>query len=140
MEIQTFLLCKSVHKTSDGDTYVADHLGLHSFYPLDGIFPLQFSMSYYMLLRRIQRQGDENITLRFDLVDFDGRNIGQPKNVSAAGIIPNGHRFMTLTGHIHFEFPFPGEYSLDITADEHKLPSVYRYSIDVTKTPEQIGA
>ena len=134
MEIQTFLLCKEIQKTGTSGVYNANHLAIHNFYPTDGVFPLQFSAPFYMLLRRQQKDGDEQITLRFDLVDQDGRNIGQPENFKAAGIFPSGHGFLTLTGHIGMMFPKAGEYRLDITADEDKLATVYAYNIEVTGT------
>jgi len=132
MEIQTFLLCKQISVGGGTGFYDASYLGIHSFYPIDGLFPMQFGVPYYMLLRRQQRDGDEAVTLRFDLVDQDGRSVGEPVNLLASSTFPHGQRFMPLTGHIHFQFPRAGEYGLDITADEDNLPSVYRYNIDVT--------
>lgn len=51
------------------------------------------------------------------------------------GIFPNGHMFMSLHGNIEFSFPKAGDYRLDITADENKLPTIYHYNIEITNRP-----
>lgn len=92
-------------------------------------------MPYFMLLRRANRDGEEKFMLRFNLVDLDGRSCGSPQNISASGAFPSGFKFMTLVGRIQFSFPAMGDYRLDITADEHELPSTYHYDIEITPKP-----
>ena len=67
MEIQSLVLCKELSRSGKGNSYDGKMIGLHSFYSTDGNFPLRFEMPYYMLLRREQRDGDETVTLRFNL-------------------------------------------------------------------------
>jgi len=135
MEIQSLVLCKELRKGGEGNSYDSKMIGIHSFFAKDGNYPLRFSIPFYMLLRREQRYTDETITIRFNLIDADGRNAGLPDGLAAKGIFPDGHMFMTLTGTIEFEFPAIGDYRLDVTADEEKLPSIYHYNIEVTQAP-----
>ncbi|MBW8035956.1 MAG: hypothetical protein FVQ79_10070 [Planctomycetes bacterium] len=135
MEIQSFLLCRELRKVGSGNEYDANLICLHSFYSLDGRFPLEFSLPYYMLLRRKTREGDETFSLRFNLIDSDGNRVGEPKDVKAISTFPNGHMFMSLQGTIHFSFPEIGDYRLDITADEEKFPFIFQYNIEVTENP-----
>jgi len=135
MEIQTFLLSKSVQKIGRGSEYNGSLIGIHSFFSLDRSFPLNFEMPYFMLLRRAHRDGEERVMLRFSLVDMDGRSCGSPQSFSATGVFPSGFRFMTLAGKIQFSFPGMGDYRLDITADEHELSSTYHYDIEITSKP-----
>jgi len=92
-------------------------------------------MPYYVLLRREQRMSDTRFSIRFNLVNEDGKKIGQPYNFVAAGVFPNGFRFMSLEGTIEFEFPKIGDYRLDITSDENIFPTKYHYNIEVTEKP-----
>lgn len=136
MEVQTFMLCKEIRKIGIGSEYDAKLIGLHSFYSLDGSFPLVFRLPYFMLLRRPERGDVKDISLKFNLIDMDGNAIGEPRNVKAFGKFPAGHMFMTLTGTINFAFPQIGDYRLDITADEEIIPFVFQYDIEVTPRPE----
>lgn len=137
MEIQTFMLCKQIRKTGPGSEYDASMIGLHSFYSLDGLFPLTFDMPYFMLLRRPDRGAEKDSSLTFNLVDMSGITIGEPQNVKAVGKFPSGFIFMVLTGRISFAFPRIGDYRLDITADEETSPSVYHYTIEITPPPSR---
>lgn len=132
MEIQTFMLCKQIRQTGPGSEYDASMIGLHSFYSLDGMFPLTFQMPYYMLLRRPDRGAEKDVSLKFNLIDMDGNAIGEPRNVKAFGRFPADFMFMVLTGTISFAFPAIGDYRLDSTADEETLPFVYQYNIEIT--------
>lgn len=130
MEIQSFILAREIKK-SDNNEYDASVIGAHNFFPRDGKYPLKFALPFYMLLRRGHEAHEEEITLRFDLIDSDGRSAGSPDNFRAKTMFPANHKFMTLTGTMEFNFPCPGDYRLDITADEDKLPSVYHYNIQI---------
>jgi hypothetical protein len=133
MEIQTFFLTKQIEQIGTGSNYNAQLIGAHNFFPLDGAFPLNFRMPYYLLLRRTTRESSEATTLRFKLTDMSGNSIGQPRDIKAEGIFPKGHKFLILTGTIEFLFPAPGDYSLKIIADEEKLPSVFSYDVEITE-------
>lgn len=135
MEIQTFLLCNSVTRNAQGTACNAEMLGVHSFFAVDGVFPLRFAMPYFVLLRRQDRSEVERFALRFDLVNPDGRPIGEPAGFSGTGAFPAGARFCTVTGTIAFAFPSIGDYRLDITADTHGIACVFSYDIEVTPAP-----
>ena len=135
MEVQTFFLCKDIIQMGDKSSWDARQVALHSFHALDNRYPLIFTMSYYMLLRRVQRAGEEQYAIRFNLVDADGRNCGIPNNVVSNRICPSGHLFCSLHGTIEFAIPRIGDYRLDVTADETKLESIYPYNIEITERP-----
>lgn len=130
MEIQSFLLAREIRK-SEKNEYDASMIGAHNFFPRDGQYPLKFALPFFMLVRREHAEHEEEITLKFDLIDSDGRNTGSPNNFRARSLFPASHKFMTLTGNMEFYFPCAGDYRLDITADEEKLASVYHYNIQV---------
>ena len=132
MEVQTFILCKEMRK-GEGNSYDAHLIGLHNLYPTDGKFPFDFTMPYYMLLRRASRGPEEPVTLRFRLVDEDGDSTGNPQNFITKGSFPEGHRFWVVAGTIKFSFPGYGDYRLDIRADEHKMGSLFQYDIEIKK-------
>lgn len=132
MEIQTFLLLERVENIGPGNTCNGEGLGLHNFYPLDGVFPLRFKISYYMLLRRESRENDVPYTIVFRLVDQDGRAVGEPNNLTVKNVFPAGHRFASLHGPMGFVFPGKGDYRLDLVADEHKDGFIYQYAIEIT--------
>ncbi len=133
MEIQTFLLCEGLD--SKEGRYNGSNIGVHSFFSKDGSYPLEFSIPYYMLLRRPERESEKEVNLRFNLIDKYGKIVGEPRNINAKGIFPAGHRFMNLYGTIRFSFPRIDDYRLVLTADEDKLPSIYSYDIEVTEAP-----
>jgi hypothetical protein len=132
MEIQSFLICETVQYNAVVMQYEARGLCLHNFFSKDGVFPLIAPLPFFMLLRRGTRGEAEQISLRFDLVDEDGKRVGEPSNLRVTGEFPKGAMFMHQHGRIHFSLPAPGDYRLDITADEEKLGSVFQYNIEVT--------
>ena len=89
-----------------------------------------------MLLRRNHRNYDEQFSLRFDLVNEDGLPVGLPKEFRHEGVFPSGKRFYQFHGNIKFVIPEPGDYRLDITADEEGNPFVYAYNIEATEKSE----
>ncbi|HWG42960.1 MAG TPA: hypothetical protein VN688_09255 [Gemmataceae bacterium] len=130
MEIQTFFLALEVRQRGPGD-YTAVTACISQFSPPDGEFPLQVRLPYLMLLRRSSQEQTETFTLRFDLIDEDGRLIGAPSNVQASGSFPADHKSLLLSGHIFFVFPLPGCYRLDITADEEVSAHLYSYDLEI---------
>jgi hypothetical protein len=135
MEIQTFVFCSAVRELREGKGFNGELLGVHSFFSKDGTFPLAVGVPYFMLLRRETRGPDEVVTLRFSLVDMDGKQVGEPKDFEAEEVFTGGHMFMTRYGHVRLVLPGVGDYRLDITADEGKLPFVYHYNLEVTEPP-----
>lgn len=134
MEVQTFFLCNRIDSNNLPDNpFLCHRVGLHSFYPLDGVFPLDFTLKFYLLLRRESKELDEPITLRVNCVDMDGRTVPTPGNLLISGSFPKGKLFWELVGDIKFSIPKEGTYRLDITADEDKIPSVYNYKIEILK-------
>ena len=75
------------------------------------------------------------IEVRTD-VDLDGRPVGAPKGEKFKTVFPAGERFLQFTGTVPLELPAPGDYRLDITADEEGRPFVYAYNIEGTEKPE----
>ena len=131
MEIQTFFLAKSISKAGSANEYDSSTVGLHHFYPTNNQYPLGCKLPFYMLVRRELSDKDDSITLKFNLIDADGKNTGKPQNLKVAGKFPSGHKFMTVVGTVDFQFDDGGEYRLDITADEEKLPSIFHYNLFV---------
>lgn len=116
-------------------------LGLRSFFPLPGNrYPLKFPMPFFILLRREHRDYDEQCSLRFDLVDADGRAIGKPVGDKASLVFQKREKFMHFSWTVTFEIPAPGDYRLDITADEEGRPFVYSYNIEATENESGDGA
>jgi hypothetical protein len=140
MEIQSFILCKEVASAGVGTMFNGHLLGITSLFPTGtGEYPIIGNLKYFMVLRRSHRAYDENFSLRFDLVDEDGRPAGQPTGAKHNAIFPAGARFFQFYGSISFEIPAPGDYRLDITADEEGTPFVYAYNIEATEKPEPPG-
>jgi hypothetical protein len=138
MEIQSFILCKQISKAGAGDMLDGQWLGTRNFYPLQGqSYPLKFPMPFFMLLRRENRDIDEQCSLRVDLVDVDGRPAGQPSNFKVHAVFPAGERFFQLWGDVAFEIPSQGDYRLDITADEEGRPFLYSYNIEATENADE---
>jgi hypothetical protein len=142
MEIQSFILCAEVTPTAGGRIKMLDGhiLGLRSFFPLPGNrYPLRFPMQFFILLRRGHRDYDEQCSLRFDLVDTDGRAAGMPAGAKADLVFQKGNKFMHFNGNVTFEIPGPGDYRLDITADEEGRPFIYAYNIEATEGEDSPG-
>jgi hypothetical protein len=101
-----------------------------------GGFPLEVRLPYLLLVRRSSSTGDDEVRLRFNLIDEDGRDAGQPSQVRVAGTFPPGQRVLLLAGQILFSFPRPGDYRLDITAGEETSASLFAYDIEIGAGPE----
>jgi hypothetical protein len=84
-----------------------------------------------MLVRRASETTDDRIALRFNLIDEDGRAAGQPADAHAAGKFAAGERTLLLAGRILFQFPAPGDYRLDITADQDGSATLFTYDIEI---------
>ena len=139
MEIQSFVLCMGITPTDAGRVRMFDGraMGVRSFFPLPGNkYPLHFPMPFFILLRRGHRDYDEQCSLRFDLVDQDGRPVGAPKGEKFNTIFPSGQKFLHFNGTVPLELPAPGDYRLDITADEEGRPFVYAYNIEATENQD----
>jgi hypothetical protein len=134
MEIQTFLLAMEVRQRGPGD-YTAVTACVSQFAPPDGAFPFHARLPYLMLLRRPSTEVGEEISLRFTLIDEDGRRAGAPSGVKAAGAFPAGHKCLLLAGHIAFVFPSPGCYRLDITAGEDGSSHLCSYDLEIGTGP-----
>ncbi len=130
MEIQTFLLAMEIHEEGPGN-YTTVTSCISHFSPADGRFPCQVRFPYLMLLRRASNGSDETVTLKFNLINQDGQSVGKPCNARASGRFPAGHKFLALSGHILFLFPGPGDYRLDITADEETSAHLFSYDIEI---------
>ncbi len=134
MEVQTFFLGARIRRVTPG-VRNAEHAGAYSFYPLDGTFPFAFTMAFFILLRRDYEKVAEDFSLRFDLVDEDGRKAGEPWGALIAGRFSPGELFCPFDGRLGFRVARPGVYRLDIRADEQGLASLYSYTIEVTMPP-----
>lgn len=136
MEIQTFFLAMEVQQHAPGN-YTAVTSCVNQFSPPDGKFPLQTRLPYLMLLRRASMEFEESLSLKFNLIDPDGQGTGSPSNTRATVRFPAGHKFLLLAGQILFSFPEPGEYRLDITADEETSGHLYSYDIEIGPGPQE---
>lgn len=133
MEIQTFLLATKVTHLP-GNRFDMEQAALHSLeFPPESSFPVRFSLPALMVLRREMESGAAPISLRFDLVDEDGRSIGKPNRFLFEAVFPAGKRHVFFPTQIAFDFPHLGNYRLDITADEGLTGGVYSYGIDITQ-------
>ncbi|MCH7573328.1 MAG: hypothetical protein IH891_10470 [Planctomycetes bacterium] len=137
MEIQTFMLCKELRETGEGNLYDASGIGIYRFQSPESAFPLTATAPYYMLLRRPDRGPEKTVTLRMNLIDMDGNAIGAPQNIRVAFTFPGGSLFYSLVGRIDLSFPKIADYRLDITADEKTNPFFYQYDIEVILPPER---
>lgn len=133
MEIQSFILCKTITQVPQTGEYDGHMIGVYTFYSLDGTFPLEFGSAFLMVLRRETKGPQQAITLRFNLINSDGLTVGEPRNVRANAVFPAGLRFVKLLGRLPFSFPAPGDFRLDITADEETIPFTFQYNIEITK-------
>lgn len=136
MEIQTFYLAMEIQEKAPGN-YTTMTSCISQFSPSNGQFPFQMRLPYLMLLRRASKGPQETITLKFNLINQDGQSVGKPTNAKATGNFPRGHKFLALSGHIFFSFPDPGDYRLDITADEETSANLYSYDIEIGPGPQQ---
>ena len=133
MEIQSFILCKEIKDSGTGTMLDGCWLGIHQLFPVKNGYPLHGELPFFMLLRRDHRAYDEQFSFRFDLVDEDGLPVGEPAGFKHEAVFPSGERFFQFQGNIKFLIPAPGDYRLDITADEEGRPFVYAYNIEATE-------
>jgi hypothetical protein len=139
MEIQTFLLGELITR-AERNRFDVQNAGLHSLgFPPESSFPVQLMIPALMVLRREIASDQAPFSLQFDLVDEDGRSIGQPRRILCRGVFPAGNRFFFFPTQIKFEFPGPGRFRLDITADEGLTGGLFSYGIDVTQTQKPAG-
>lgn len=101
MEIQTFFLAASINEMvpGNGNILSGTHIALDGFIPINNApFPVGAQVPFLMVLRRHNKDIDEQITFRFSLVDIDGRPVGSPNNLVVEGIFPNGKKLWKLRG------------------------------------------
>lgn len=134
LEIQTFLLAGSIQRDGEADGFNGRNIVMTTCYPADGIFPYREQLPCLMLLRRAVRGEEERFTLRMNVIDDEGESAGQ---ATLEDVFPAGEKFLTLFGPIECEFPAPGDYRIDIMADEDKSATVYSYDLEVTNPPEE---
>jgi hypothetical protein len=133
MELQTFLLATKVTRVSDS-RYDVEQAALHHLeFPPESSFPVRFSLPALIVLRREIAAAETPFSLLFDIVDEDGRSVGEPHRLRAQGVFPPGPRFFSWPTLIAFVFPRPGRYRLDITADRGLTGAVYSYDIEITQ-------
>lgn len=131
--IQTFFLCKSINEVSNG--FDINLICLNSFYSIDGKYPLKIEIPYFMKLQRQHRRNEEEVNIRINLFDSDGKNIFRQGDLNVVKKFPKGHRFFQLIGKIKLEFPAIGEYRLKLIVNENDSPSIYQYCIEIIKNP-----
>jgi hypothetical protein len=133
MEIQTFFLATKVIRRGP-HRFDVEQAGLHTLeFPPESSFPLHIVFPALMVLRREIASTEAPFSLLFDLVDEDGRSVGQPHRLRVGGVFPAGPRYFHFPTQIAFLFPGPNSYRLDITADEGLTGSVYCYGIEITQ-------
>jgi hypothetical protein len=82
MEIQTFFLAARIDHV-DTTRYVAHHAAIVSLSSSpDTQFPVRLALPALIVLRRQSAAAAAPFTLRFNLVDEDGRAAGQPRLAS----------------------------------------------------------
>ena len=135
MEIQSFLLAERVFKR--GQWHDLRGAGIANFDCTPATeFPARHSLAAFILLCRESCDGEAPWTLCFTLVDEDGEPAGQPNHLVFQASFPAGKWTYRLDTTLHFEFPGPGRYRLDITPDEGLAGDVYHYNISVTEVAE----
>jgi hypothetical protein len=140
MEIQTFMLCQGLQQVKETKVFNAQTIGIHNFVSLDGVFPIVFQMPYYMLLRREEQGTLQNILMEFNLIDSDGKFVGEPNHHGVKSEFRPGHKFMVVVGKLQFRFPWAGDFRLDIMIDmgERLSTSVFQYNIEIMDNKEKI--
>jgi hypothetical protein len=136
MEVQTFFLSKGLRQLGPGTQFDANFVPLHSFFSTDGMFPLDFEVPYFLLLRRNSRGAEQDVSVKFNLLNSSGESVGEPTDFVGRGKFPGGYMFMSLHGRIKLSFPRIDDYCLRITVqDEKEFPFFYEYHIEVTENP-----
>ncbi len=135
MIIQGFQFVEQVTRRP-GNLYDARSSYLSSFVvgpPMQ--FPARFSLQSLGLLRRESNSGSAPFSLRFNLVDEDGKPTGFPRQTLFEAEFEDGLHIYYLVLKVELEFPAPGKYRLDIVADDGVLEDVFRYPIDIAVRP-----
>jgi len=131
MEIQTFFLAERIDARPN-HCFDVRRAGLSRMECAPWMeFPARFALPALLVLRRESTEGDEPFSLRFDLVDADGRPAGAPRRLLVKGVFPDGYRFFYLPMNLDFEFHGPGSYRLDVTPDEGLAGAPCQYAIDL---------
>lgn len=130
MEVQTFLLAEKIEQHGSRHDVTNAALAMMECSP-ETPFPLRFSLPGLAVLRRESDSGDAPFSLRLDLVDEDGRPAGLPRGLLARGVFTAGNRLYYLVVKVDLEFPRPGVYRLDVTADEGLAGNVCHYAIEI---------
>jgi hypothetical protein len=132
MEIQTFFLAERILPGLNRIDVQTVCMALVDS-PPDATFPLRRRIPALVHLRRDSTSGEAPFSLRFDLVDEDGRAIGSPRHLLMQGVLPaEAGRFTSVHLELDFEFPAPGRYRLDVTLEEEFSGNVVSYNLDVT--------
>src|SRR5437868_5811940 len=131
MEIQTFFLAEQVSRLADDRDDVRRAAISHLVCGPGAVFPFLFKAASLMLLRRETTSGNTPFTLRYTLVDEDGKQTGQPSGQTYQCVFPDGQRFYKVLNLIEFIFPGLDRYRLDITLDEGLAGAVYTYDFDL---------
>jgi hypothetical protein len=139
MHIQSFLLAKKVTMTDEHYDVEGACVASMECTP-ETPFPVRFTAPALILLSRENSSSDAPSTLRFDLVDADGRRVGAPRQLMCRVLFPHGKWFARTMLKIDFEIPSPGRYRLDITPDEGQTEGVYQYTITITEHPASPGS
>ncbi len=130
MEVQTFFLAEKIERHGRRHDVTNAALAMMECSP-ETPFPIRFTLPALAVLRRESDSADAPISLRLDLVDEDGRPAGLPRRLLARGVFPAGNRLYYLMANVELEFPRPGVYCLNVTADEGLTGSVYHYNIEI---------
>src|SRR5262245_58631511 len=102
MEVQTFFLAEEITRLADNRHDVRRAAIAYLECTPQSPFPQRFTLVGLILLRRESTGGEAPFTLRFDLVDEDGRPTGLPRRHLLQAIFPAGPRFYILAGQIEF--------------------------------------
>lgn len=131
MEVQTFLLAGTVQYSKRQRGFNITQAPAHSFAPEDAQFPFRCEVMWLLVLRRSSRSGVQPFTFRIQLVDDSGNPL-EGNSALAVGNFDVGQKFMIRNGNAIFTFPSPGDYRIDLFADETSNASVYSYDIEIT--------
>ena len=117
MEVQTYMLCQGLQKRKNG-VHDAQTLCVHTLWPLDGIFPIKFSLFQYMCLRE-RRLGVKQGTATIRILDADNKPVQGNNSIQATAKFTSLSRFFFVYGNLPLNIPEPGDYRVEIKTDEH---------------------
>jgi hypothetical protein len=80
-----------------------------------------------MLLIRDNSDAEEAGSVRTRLRTRAGAAVAGPHNKVVGFTFPAEFRFTLVNGTIQFQFPAPGYYRLEVTADANEAPAEYTY-------------